>query len=384
MRPEDELLLCATRAHFDPDAAPLLRSVLRRELDWNRAIETAESHGLLPLLFRQIEDLCADSVPAAAVESLQRRYREHSLRMLLLTCELIKLLRLFHTEGIAAVPYKGPALSALLYGDHALRQSDDLDMMIPVQEIWRATELLESQGFRPCPPVKREQIAAYSRTECDIVFAHDKPGLLIDLHWALVPPYHGFSFQAAQLWDRLESMDLLGEKIDQLSLESHLMALCLHGSKHLWARLGWVCDITALLHSGRPLDWERVLCRAQTWRSERVLFLGLLLAHDLLDADLPPEVLSRIRARPEIAGLAQCARKRLFDRVPAGFWGLTWFRLRLIDGMAARIQYCTHRVLFPSYNDLEWVRLPSSLSFLYFFLRPIRLTYAWVHDRLRR
>ena len=195
---------------------------------------------------------------------------------------------------------------------------------------------------------------------------------------------HGIRFPIDQLWDRLESVDLLGEKIELPSLESHLMALCLHGSKHLWTRLGWVCDIAALLHSGRPLDWERVLCGAQTWGSERVLLLGLLLAHDLLHADLPPEVLLRIRARPEIAVLAQCARKRLFDRAPAGFWSLTWFRLRLIDGLAARTQYCTHRVLFPSYNDLEWVRLPSSLSFLYFFLRPIRLTYGWVHERLRR
>jgi hypothetical protein len=304
--------------------------------------------------------------------------------MLLLTRELLEVLRLFRARGIASVPYKGPALSALLYGDDSLRQSDDLDLMIPEKEVWRAKELLESRGYRPCPPLRREQMAAYSRTECDIVFAHSKPGLFIDLHWALIPPYHGYSFRAAELWDPLETMDLLGERIDLLSLESQVIALCLHGSKHRWTRLGWVCDVAALLRCGRPLDWERVLCRAQAWRCERVLLLGLSMARELLDADLPPQALSRIRARPGIQVLAQCARNRLFQRRPPAFLELTWFRLRLIEGPAARIRYCVHRVLWPSVNDLEWIRLPASLSFLYFILRPIRLVCAWGREKSSR
>jgi hypothetical protein len=384
MRPEEELLLRAARSYFDPNAVPLLRSVAQQPLDWNYAIQIAESHGLLPLLSRQVEAYCAGRVPAAAFGNLQSRCREISVRMLLLTRELIEVLRLFRAGGIASVPYKGPALSALLYGDHALRQSDDLDLMIPAEGVWRAIELLESQGFRPCPPLRREQLAAYFRTECDMVFAHSKPGLFIDLHWALVPPYHGYYFQAAELWDRLESMDLLGEKIDLLSPDSNLTALCLHGSKHMWARLGWVCDIAALLQPRRGLDWERVLFRARTWRCERVLLLGLSMAHDLLDAGLPAQVASLSRARPEIIVLAQHARKRLFEGRQPGFWALTCFRLRLIDGPVARIRYCIHRLLFPSYNDLEWIRLPESLSFLYFILRPIRLTVAWVREKLSR
>jgi hypothetical protein len=384
VRPEEQLLLWAARAHFDPDALPKFRSILERPLEWNHAMQIAESHGLLPLLFRQIEGTGSDSVPAPAFDHLKRRCREISLRMLLLTRELISLLRLLHAEGIAAVPYKGPALSAFLYGDQALRQSEDLDLMIPAQEVWRAKELLERHGFRPSPPLKREHLAAYSRGECDIAFAHSRPGLIVDLHWAFLPAYHGAEFQAAQFWNSLESMDLLGEKIELPSPDNYLMALCLHGSKHMWTRLGWVCDIAALLRSRKPPDCERTLRAAKNWRSERGLLLGLLIAHELLDSDLPQEILTRIRSNPEVAALARCARSRMFAGGAAGFWRLTWFRLRLIDGIGGRVSYCSHRLLYPSHNDLDWVRLPPPLFFLYFFLRPVRLVFGSARARLNR
>ena len=195
MRPEEQLLLWAARAHFDPDALPKFRSILERPLEWNHAMQIAESHGLLPLLFRQIEGTGSDSVPAPAFDHLKRRCREISLRMLLLTRELISLLRLLHAEGIAAVPYKGPALSAFLYGDQALRQSEDLDLMIPAQEVWRAKELLERHGFRPSPPLKREHLAAYSRGECDIAFAHSRPDLLSTSIGLFSPPTTALNFR---------------------------------------------------------------------------------------------------------------------------------------------------------------------------------------------
>jgi len=41
------------------------------------------------------------------------------------------ILRLFRSEGIVALPYKGPVLAAQAYGDVLLRQFDDVDIIVP-------------------------------------------------------------------------------------------------------------------------------------------------------------------------------------------------------------------------------------------------------------
>ncbi len=380
--PEEELLLQAARAHFQPDCAPLLRLIVQRPLDWKVAAEKAETHGLLPLLFRQIEENCPDAVPPDEFDRLRTRFNENGLRMLLLSCELIRLLQLLDVQGISAVSYKGPALASYLYGDISMRRSDDLDILIRKGDIWRASDVFESQGYRRHPPVRREQMPAYSRSECDMSFVHSKSGRRVELHWAFVPPYHGLGTVAEQVWDRLETMDLLGRMIPALSLEDHLHVLCIHGSKHRWSRLEWVCGIAALMSRARPVNWERVLEQARLWGSERGLLLGLLLAHQLLGADLPAPAQARIRSTPVIGALAQDVCRELFSQSEPGLLRSTRFRLQLIEGLSGRIRYCAYRALLPSYKDLGWIRLPVPLSFLYFFLRPIRLAITRVRAKV--
>ncbi len=376
---EDRLLLSAARAYFRPQAAPLLRSIVQGRQDWQSAIEKADAHGLLPILLRQVENTCPDIVPPAALETMRRGFNENSMRVLLMTCELIRLLKLLETQGIRAVPYKGPALAALLYGDLSMRRSDDLDVLIPKQDIWRASDLLESQGYHMDPPIRRHQLPAYSRSECDLTFRHISSNLRIELHWAFVPPYHGSPIETGQLWDRLEAMELLGRTIPVPSREDLLLGLCLHGSKHMWNRLEWICGLAALLSGGRPMDWDTILRQARSCAGERHLLLGLLLAHELLEADLPIQVRSTIPPSPAIAWLVKNARRELFSGSPADFLRLTEFRLRLIGNLRGRIRYCVHRALLPSYKDLGWLQLPTPLYFLYFLLRPIRLAVARLH-----
>jgi hypothetical protein len=44
-----------------------------------------------------------------------------------------------------------------------------------------------------------------------------------------------------------------------LSLENLLLVRCAHGSKHLWERLGWICDVAELIRVRKEKsDWEKV------------------------------------------------------------------------------------------------------------------------------
>jgi hypothetical protein len=58
-----------------------------------------------------------------------------------------------------------------------------------------------------------------------------------------------------------------------------LILACVHGTKHMWVRLCRFA-IAELIQAKGELDWDALLARARVVGSERILFVGLLLASD--------------------------------------------------------------------------------------------------------
>ena len=94
--------------------------------------------------------------------------------------------------------------------------------------------------------------------------------------------------------------------------EDLLLILCVHGAKHYWSKLGWICDVAELLRVHPGLKWTALLLQAKQLGGRRILFLGLFLAHVLLGAGLPEEVWKEINADPVVPWLAAKVQTRLF------------------------------------------------------------------------
>ncbi|RXM21985.1 hypothetical protein EO238_26195, partial [Citrobacter sp. AAK_AS5] len=60
---------------------------------------------------------------------------------------LLRLQQLMESHGIRLVPIKGPVLARLAYGDVALRQFEDLDLIVRRPDLVCAVDLLERDGF---------------------------------------------------------------------------------------------------------------------------------------------------------------------------------------------------------------------------------------------
>jgi putative nucleotidyltransferase-like protein len=88
--------------------------------------------------------------------------------------------------------------------------------------------------------------------------------------------------------------------VQGLAPEDLLIVLCVHGSKHVWEELKWVCDVAELLRSHQHLDWDRIFSNASAWRCRRLVSMGLSLAYRLLDAPLPGAVLARFSADSDV------------------------------------------------------------------------------------
>jgi hypothetical protein len=139
--------------------------------------------------------------------------------------------------------------------------------------------------------------------------------------------------------------------------------------------LGWICDVSGLIQIHQEMDWEWVTEQAHRLGSERILFLGLYLAKNLLEVTLPGKVCQQIKSDTKIEMLAHKVYKQLY-RENNGLLGIlekSLFHLRSIKTFWDRVLYCYFSMIPPRFGDFLFLKLPSSLFFLYYLLRPFRL-----------
>src|SRR5437660_933015 len=107
-----------------------------------RLLAAARRHGLQPLLHRALlaaeARLPAPRLPALQWAELQQYVRQDAMRNLRLSGEVARLARLLQRDGITAVPYKGPAMAAALWGSPGVRQCADIDLLVLPEEVERA------------------------------------------------------------------------------------------------------------------------------------------------------------------------------------------------------------------------------------------------------
>lgn len=375
LQPEIDLLLTCARTHLQAEHADALRTRLSDDLDWDEVVRLARQHAVLPLLYHQLKTLDSQAVPRVAWNQLQHRFRANLRRNLSMTAELLKLQRMLEAHGIAAIPYKGPVLAAAVYGDVALRQFVDLDLLVHRQDLLKVKSLLLSQGYQEYFSLAPAQESIYLQTGCELSLQHPTKHIWIDLHWHIVRRFNGFPLPLEPLWDRLQPLCLGGQQIDSLAPEDLLLILCIHNGKHHWDRLGWLCDVAQLLRRYPQMHWEPLIDQAIRIGAARMLWIGLYLAHDLLGTPLPDRVGQRMQADPVVPTLAAQLYKDLLQASPQHANRLTRFSqdLKMRERWWDRIRYGYSLSLAVSIEDFTSVQLPSYLSGLYYGLRPLRL-----------
>jgi hypothetical protein len=100
LRPELALLLCCARTKLEAEHRERTETLLRGEIDWRYLIDVAHTHGILPLVTRNLLALFPTVPPKAITGQLQRRFHANAFHSRFLTRELLKLLKLFETQGI--------------------------------------------------------------------------------------------------------------------------------------------------------------------------------------------------------------------------------------------------------------------------------------------
>ena len=360
---------------MSPAIASEIRSLTAGPLNWDSLLADASCHSVTPLLAKQLSAIAGDALSPAQLERLKDLARVTAVRNLAFTAELIAILDLFRSEGLQAIPYKGPVLAAQAYGDFTLREFEDLDLILRQKDMPKANRMVTSLGYRAKYPWILSPDAAASLVPGEYCYRNENRRMLIDLHTERTLRHFPLPPDIDALAERLVRVSASGHVIETFGPEDGLPLLCIHGSKDFWERISWIADVAEFVQAHPRLDWDQVIRRAESLRAARMLHLGLALAMDIFDLPLPDEILRRVKA-DEIAGIlgGEIEQRIFHDGANSlGAAARFWFRRRMLQGVFEGWRYSARLAVSPADEDWEMIRLPRALAPLYVALRPLRL-----------
>jgi Uncharacterised nucleotidyltransferase len=382
--PEIQILLCCAKVETTENRRTQLLELIPQISDWEIVLELANHHGLIPLLFLHLKETVWEHLPKEARASLESRYRANAIHALSMTSELLRLMRLLQDHKIFALPYKGPALAEQLFGDVAMRQYGDIDVVVSVQQIHDVISLMAKNSWEKKYAISSSQEKIYIQNYKDYSLYSQPKNILFEMHWEFAAKAYSFPLEFAEVKPRCNELKLTGVPIPILSPEDLLLILSFHGAVHKWERLGWLTDIAQLLSIYPNLDWEWVWSKSKELRCERLLRFSLLLAHRLLNAPLPDHIFERLNNDKKAIDLARIIEANLIND-PFGIPGAfehPLFHVEMREHWEDKLRYIWHTIFRVSEED--WVSLPFALPPVLFFLYyPVRLARVFKRYVLR-
>ncbi len=373
---ERESMLLLGRAVITEPGRERISALLPNGIHVEQLLEISDRHYVLPLVIHHL--LREAEIPSDLFETLEHLREERGVRSRQLADEMLRIVRLLETAGIPVVPYKGPALGHLFYGDSALRSCIDLDFLVSRAHSERARDLLLEQGYRPVRDWTPPQERMASQAEAHHQLLRENPDIHVDLHWQLLADYTAVRFDSDAILARARRGSIEGVPVRVFRPEDQLLILAAHAAKHFYERFIWINDLDRLLQRSPEMDWLWVLQEAGRLGILRILRIGFRLAEQLLQTELPEQVLTDLRSDSRVDPLAADVL-RCFWTVPLD--GASWSRktrwfLQARERWRDRTGYLWGLgkiYLTPTSNDWEAVRLPDRLFFLYYALRPLRV-----------
>jgi len=172
--PEFELLLACCTESADERTRAHLETAPRYGLNWDRLTQLAQRHGVVPLIYPRL--VAMDSSLRNSLPDLRALYEANARQTLWLTGELFRVLERFEHCGVRAMPYKGPVLAEMLYGNVTMRQFVDLDLLISATDLPNTKASLAELGYEPVPRLTPREEREYLRSGYEYAFDSPRGG----------------------------------------------------------------------------------------------------------------------------------------------------------------------------------------------------------------
>jgi hypothetical protein len=372
--PELGCICLAARTSFGAREALQIESLVADGLDWSAFLAQLERHYVAPLVLRSLSSVGGAGLPGKVLETIRVRSRITTWKSELFASELVRLFQLFEKHSIQIINYKGAVAAGQFYGAVALRNFNDLDFLVRRRDVSAIVRVLEEDGYANSSQFTADQFDHVVAEFKEFVFHRGEFSL--EPHWSVTARRYPFDADYEGFWQRAALWRFKGVDLRVFAPEDALLVHCLVGAKGRWQRLQMVCDVAECLRACPNIDWSIVTAMAEATGTVRILHLGLLLARDLLGAELPPDIDEAVRSSSEAVRLARsvvkswkagAVHRRLLPDSPSIFSSML-FRQR--ERFADRWRYLWRTTTTPSVLHLTRLPLPKWLHPVYKIVVP--------------
>ena len=355
-----------------------LRELIPLIKEWHTFIDLAYTHGIFPVVYKVLKNY-AEFIPQEIMHSMKISNMSIVKENMLMSAELIKVMKLLEEHNIKAIAFKGPTLAQLAYGDITLRQYCDLDILIQAKSLQKSYAIL-LDTYSVQTKLQYLDNDLYIDKLNDVNFFNKSNNILIELHWNLFQKQFSNTLLFADILKSSQKVKIQGYEFSIFSNEVLLLYLCIHGSKHCWERISWILDIDKIIRKNPNLNWDLIEKMAKELQCENMLHLGLSQSEKLFHTPLNYEYKSNKKLNLYI--------EENFEKLPLSKtefsinYNSFKFRYMLQDNFTSKIRYLL-RTIFPiNAQDVTFVQLPTKLYFLYYLIKPFRLSLKYIRKLL--
>ena len=241
-------------------------------------------HQVGPLLYGALLRR-AEPVPSDLMQDLALSYRRNRARQASSLVRLQSIGAMFAKKNIGWMSLKGVLQAAQLYGDPALRQSSDIDLLVAPWNFAPAVSALGEAGYTASNPPAPSGVAGaciLAAVRDVTLIARDDHSCAIDLHRRLF-----LTGSARKQCPQLHpASGLLPAPYPDAELACYLL---MHGAQSYWVRLKWLVDLIPLLARLKASEKRTLISRVEEMRTEHSVAASLLLLRHLFpSASLGP------------------------------------------------------------------------------------------------
>lgn len=364
------------------DGGQSLRSIGDLErIPWVDLIELCDYNRMLPLLLDAMAQFAPDALQDSQFDELRDHYAKAAEDVNEQLGHLVTLLGNLETEGLRAIPFKGPLLAQLAFGSPLRREFRDIDLIVPADQYARTIASLQSLGLNRLADAPWE--TALCGSELGTHFD-------LDLHRRLMPPHLLEPCNIDLLWDRLQTLDIGQHRLPSLSLIDSMLVACLYLIKSWHNRepaLDYALALAVLLEKATPEIEQDLLAEARQQKVEPAVRIACAVARRLAAGGGGPEL------DPESARYSEPVQDLFSDLTVVRSSGLegayNYFAPRTVairrilatnsgEWLTREARSLRLHLFYICPVDREWFRLPDAFTGLYFFLRPLRLAHKHV------
>lgn len=379
------------------EARSTVHGLVKAGVDLDFLFARAREQKVFQIVYHNVREICGSLIPPDMAAKLWTEFHENTRRHIIISRQLASLVSMLEKEGIGLIPFKGPVLAAYAYGNIAMREFGDIDVLVAEADVDNAVATLKANGYTLRDESGETEEKPFlhlslfmESAEAQRVISFERDGIVTELHWDFTPQRLRVQRNLASLRRRTVPFTLNGAEYQTLSPPDRLLGLCLHGAKHYWDRLCFVCDVAEVLRVDPDPEWDVLLRDATAAGCRRIVLVALLLANRLFGAAVPDGIYAECVADLVAVQLVDNIVDHLLDEMhesimidlaaPSSEMKRRVSRLEtyrfsfdIRERLKDRLSYLLYLLTKPTKEEWDLLHLPRFLAGLYYFVRPIRL-----------